>query len=891
MSIWHRFSGGLRALLHRRQTERDMDEELRAFLDAAAERRMRRGMPEAEARRAARVEMGSMEAVKDEIRAAGWESAVEALWTDLRYSVRVLAKASVFTSVVVLTLALGIGANTAIFSLIDSLLLKTLPVERPEELVQISDAVFTNPLWEQIRDRQDVFSGVFAWGSDRFNLSNGGMVQYAAGLWVSGDFFRTLGLHPAAGRLLAADDDRRGCPALAVLSYGFWQTRYAADVTAIGRTISLDGHPFAITGVAPAGFYGMNVGSKFDVAIPICAAPLLDGPRSRLDSRSWWWLRAVGRVKPGLSMARLKARLSALSPEIYGAAVPPNWDALSQANFRKRVLNRPVPADKGLSDLRADYDQPLRILMAVVGLVLLIACANIASLLMARSAARSKEMALRQALGASRWRLVRQLITECILLSFAGAGWGLLLARWGDSLLLLFLSTLGRQVFVDLSPDWRVWSFTAATATLTALLFGAAPAFRGASASLTSAIKAGHAAEGGPRRRFRLWIVASQVALSMLLLVTAGLLLRSFRNLATRDAGFDASHVLLVNVNLLTARIPDTEYAEAYGRIGNGLRALPGVVSASRSMLTPLSNTEWNTSIRSDTPHSPAGDGELAYFNFVDPYYFETLHTPLLAGRNFTAADTANAPGVAVINQTLAARFFPGVSPVGHTYRAEGEARKLDPPVEVVGVVKDAKYRSMREETLPTVFRPVAQIPEDESDSFEVRTGVASAAMIRAIQKTIASVNPAIPVEIHTLSAQVDDSMTRERLLAALSTFFGGLALLLAMIGLYGTLSYLVTQRRSEFGIRVALGATSRSIRGLVMRDVVLLLAGGIAAGAGLSAAATRLLGTMLFGVAARDPLTMTLGGVLMAAVSISAGLLAARRATKVDPMVALREE
>jgi predicted permease len=891
MSIRNKFFGGLRALVHKREAEQDMDDELRAFLDASAERKMRSGMTEAEARRAARVEMGSMESVKEEIRGAGWETAVEALWTDLRYSVRVLAKAPVFTAVVVLTLALGIGANTAIFSLIDSLLLKTLPVEKPEELVQISDAVFTNPLWEQIRGRQDVFSGVFAWGSDRFNLSNGGMVQYAAGFWVSGDFFRTLGLHPAAGRLLSADDDRRGCPALAVLSHGFWQTRYGESGTAIGRTIALDGHPFEIVGVAPAGFYGMNVGSKFDVAIPICTAPILDGTRSRLDKRSWWWLRIVGRMKPGLSMARVRARLAVLSPEIYGAVVPPNWDAASQDNFRKRVLNQPVPAATGLSDLRDQYDQPLRILMAVVGLVLLIACANIASLLMARAAARGKEIAMRQALGASRWRLMRQLIAECVLLSFAGAVLGLVLARWGDSLLLLYLSTLSRQVFFDFSPDWRVLTFTAATAILTGLLFGVAPAFRGTRASLTSAMKASHAAAGGPRSRFRLWIVASQVALSLVLLVTAGLLLRSFRNLAAADMGFDTDRVLLVNVNLLTAKIPSSEYTSVYERIGSALRALPGVVSASRSMLTPLSDTEWNTGIRSDTPHALVGEDNLAYFNFVDPRYFETLRTPLLAGRSFSEADTADSPGVAVINQTLARRFFPGVNPVGHTYRAEGEARKLEPPVEVVGVVKDAKYRSMREETLPTVFRPVCQFPEDEGDSFAVRTGIPPVGMIPAIQKAVAQVNSAIPLEIHTLAAQVDDSMTRERVLAALSAFFGGLALLLATIGLYGTLSYLVTQRRTEFGIRMALGATSQSILKLVMRDVATLLIGGIAAGIGVSLLTTRLLGAMLFGIGARDPATMAIGGVLMAAVSLAAGLLAARRATKVDPMVALRQE
>jgi predicted permease len=850
---------------------------------------MQSGMSAAEAHRAALVEMGSMESVKEEIRGAGWETAVEALWTDVRYSARVLAKAPAFTTVVVLTLALGIGANTAIFSLIDSLLLKSLPVHNPQELVQVTEYPLTNPIWEQIRDRQDVFSGAFAWGSEQFNLSKGGMVQNADGFWVSGDLFPTLGLRPAAGRLFSVDDDRRGCAALAVLSYGFWQSHYGGTGAAIGSTISLEGHPFQVIGAAPAAFFGMTVGSKFDIAIPLCAAQIFDGTRSRLDNRHSWWLHAMGRVKPGIGMAKLKSRLAALSPGIYGAVVPADWDAASQDNFRKRVLE-PVPAPAGLSDLRKDYQEPLRILMAVVGLVLLIACANIASLLMARAAARGKEMAMRQALGASRLRLMRQLIAECVLLSFAGAALGLLLARWGDALLMSYLSSVRREVFLDFTLDGRVLAFTAITATLTAPLFGMAPAFRGTRASLTSAIKASHAAAGGPRMRFRLWIVASQVALSLVLLVTAGLLLRSFRNLATTDIGFDPDRVLLVNANLFTAQIPESNYAATYARIGAELRALPGVISAARSQMTPLGESQWNTVIQSDTPHPLVGDDNTAWFNFVDPAYFGTLRTPLLAGRNFNSADSAHSSPVAVINQSLARQFFPGVNPVGHTLRPEGGARKLDPPVEVVGVAKDAKYESVQEKTYPTVFRPVSQVAAREAENFELRIALPQAAVRKAVQHAVAAVNPAIPLEIHTLAAQVDDSMTRERVLAALSAFFGGLALLLAMIGLYGTLSYLVTQRRVEFGIRMALGATSRSILGLVMRHVLLLLLVGIAVGIALSLATTRLLAAMLFGIEARDPVTLAIGGGLMAAVSLAAGFLAARRATKVDPMVALRE-
>ena len=692
MSVWTNFAGGLRALFRKRHSELEMDDELRGYLEAAAEQKIRSGMSAAEAWRAARVEMGSLESVKDEIRSAGWEAAVEAFWRDVRYSVRVLAKAPVFAAVVVLTLALGIGANTAIFSFIDAILLRSLPVHQPEELVEVSHTSFTNPLWEQVRDRQDVLSGVFAWSVDRFNLSKAGMVRYTDGIWVSGDFFRTLGLTPAAGRLFSAEDDRRGCAARAVLSYSFWQDHYGGASAAIGTPISLNGHPFEVTGVAPAGFFGMDIGSKFDVAIPICAATVFDGPQSRLGRRSWWWLRIVGRPTPGTGMARLKARLAVLSPAIYGAAVPQNWDSESQKNFLRRVLD-PVPAATGLSGLRQQYEQPLRVLMAIVGLVLLIACANIASLLMARAASRGREMAMRQALGASRFRLIRQLITECVLLSFGGAGLGLLFARWGNAFLLHYLSTVHNTVFLDFSLDKGVLAFTGTIAMITGLLCGVAPAFRGTRGSLTAAIKETHAGERGVRGQFRLWIVASQVGLSLVVLVTAGLLLRSFWNLASLDIGFDRNHVLLVNVNLTktNATVPKAEYVATYDQIESSLRALPNVVSAARSMMTPLSNTEWNTLVHSDVPQSLVGDEALAYFNFVSPTYFETLRSPLLAGRNFDRSDTGTSPPVAVINQAMARRFFPGLDPVGHTFRVEGEARKLEPPVEVVGVVKDAK--------------------------------------------------------------------------------------------------------------------------------------------------------------------------------------------------------
>ncbi len=882
MSWWTQWSGGVRALLDRRRAEADMDEELRSYLDESIERKLRSGMSPEEAQRAARVELGSVTSVKEAIREAGWEAAVESLWGDVRYSLRVLRKAPVFTTVVVVTLALGIGANTAIFSLIDSILLRSLPVQHPEELVEVSHATFTNPLWEQVRDRQDVFSGVFAWGTDRFNLSRGGMVDFADGLWVSGDLFRTLGLQPAAGRLLSVEDDRRGCAPRAVLSHRFWQSRFGGSPEAIGSSVSVNNHSFEIIGVTPAGFFGLNVGSKFDIAIPVCAADLLDPLRPPLDQRSTWWLNLAGRPKPGLGAAQLKARLEGLSPSVYGSVVPTNYDSASQERFRKRIL-RPEPFSQGRSGLRKVYEEPLHVLLGVVGLVLLIACANIAGLMLARAAARSQEMAMRQALGASRLRLMRQLLIESVLLAMLGALLGVCFARWGNTVLVRYLSTWRTHAFLDLSLDGRVIAFTSAIAVLTGLAFGVAPALRATRVSL--------ARHSPSRGRLRLAIVAAQVALSLVLLVTAGLLLRSFRNLETLDTGFDRKQVLLVNVGLGPTHLPRAQFKAIYYRVEEALRAQPGVVSAAQSNMTPLSGSEWNTYAESDVPNHPTGEDSLTWFNFVSPAYFATLRTPLLAGRGFTSGDTETSTPVAIINQTMARRFFPGVNPVGRTFRVAGDALQLGPPVTVIGIVKDAKYNKIREEIYPTVFGPVSQSPAGAYQSFEIRTALPQAAMEHAIQRAVTAINSAATVEVHSLAVQADASMTAERMLATLAAFFGALALLLAMIGLYGTLSYLVAQRHMEFGIRMALGAQARAILGLVLRDLALLLAAGMASGACLAAGATRLLGSLLFGLQARDVPTFVLAAALLAGVSGAAGMLAARRATKVDPMAALRHD
>jgi len=813
---------------------------------------------------------------------------LDAIIQDVRHAIRALRSSPGFAAVAVLSLALGIGANTAIFSLIDSLILKALPVSHPEQLLQVimaGDEYFSNPIWEQLRDRQDVFSGIFAYGmaGGRFNLAAGGEARYAHGNVASGQFFDTLGLHAIVGRTFTIADDRRGCPGTAVLSYGFWRREYGSRADVVGKSISLDNHPFAILGVLGPGFTGVDVGSDRDLYVPVCAEEIIRGETSELGP-----FRVIGRPKPGISPSQVQARLRTLAPQVFEATVPPrSWKPDNRESYRKRTFDTRMAAN-GLSFIRKEYRQALLVLMAIVGVVLLIACANVANLLLARGTARQREIAIRIALGSGRGRLVRQLLTESLVLSLTGAVLGILFAQWSTRLLVGFLSSGWNRAYLDLSMDSRMLAFTAGVAILTGLLFGLAPAWRATRVDPQSATKANARGviEGG---KFGLGkaLVVVQVALSLVLVAGAGLMLSTLFRLETLDPGFARENVLLAGVDLRNGHYPPARRGAVFEEMLEHLRALPGVSSASASDVTPIDNSIDAGYLQIEGYTSKGSEDTLVYFNQVSDRFFETLGTDLVMGRDFDAHDTPGSPKVAIVNQSMAKKFFAGQNPLGRRYRSEAGW------VEIVGVVKDAKYVTLREDIHPTAYVAASQDANpDESKTFELRvaTGAPTAA-ISAVKSSIAEVNRDVSLQFKTLALQVDESLARERLLATLSGFFGGLALALAMIGLYGAMSYNVTRRRNEIGIRMALGAEQSRVLRMVLREVAILIGIGLAIGLGAAIGTTRFIASFLFGMKANDPWTLSLAAGALALVAALAGFLPARRASRLDPMSALREE
>jgi putative ABC transport system permease protein len=891
MSWWSR-------LLRGGRLETRLDAELRDHLERQVADYVRDGLSEAEARRRANLTFGGLEQVKEECRDVRGTRWVEDLAGDLRYGARVLRQAPAFTLVAVCSLGLGIGANSAMFSLVDNLLLKSLPVHEPERLVLLDEGSWTNPIWEQIREREtQLFEGATAWSNVRFDLSRGGQTEFVAGLWVSGRFFEVLGVPAILGRTFTALDDRRDGGAsgpVAVISHTFWRRHFGGAPDVIGRSITLDRVAFTIVGVTRPGFFGPDLGRSFDVAVPLGTQAIVRGAESWLDKRSTWVLEIMARLKPGQTAETATSALRAIQPRIREATIPPNWSAKMLDGYLRDGLTL-VPAAAGPTSLRTRYERPLLVIMAVVALVLLIACANIANLLLARAAGRQHEFSMRLALGASRLRLARQLLVESLLLACLGALAGLAFAQWSTQLIVRQLSTPRETITLDTAPDWRALAFTAAVAIGTALLFGIAPAFRAGRASAVEALKEQSRTMTGGGRVLGSPLVVLQVALSLVLVVAAGLFVGTFTTLATRDLGFDPARILVVSVDTSRSTVAAPARAALYDRILQAVAAVPGVANAGISEITPVSGAGWNGPL--DLPElSHLSERErLTSFNAVTPGWFATYGTAIRAGRDFDARDRAAAPAVAIVNEAFARKFMTNSNPVGRTIRRRIELRDTaGQPVEIVGLVEDAAYRSVRDPVPPIMYVPVAQEYSRRAPSsanFSVRAAGGPPALLAAsIAQAVGQVDGDVSVTFRTLGAYVDGALVRERLLAILSGFFGALALLLAGIGLYGMTSYAVGRRRAEIGIRMALGAGARRVVWLVLGRVAVLVGLGVALGAALSLWASRFIGTLLYGVEARDPMTFVGAALTLGAVGALAAWLPARRAARIDPARVLRE-
>jgi putative ABC transport system permease protein len=741
-----------------------------------------------------------------------------------------------------------------------------------------------------------LFDRAFAWGEKRFDLASGGVAEFVDGIWTTAGIFDTLGVLPVLGRAFTDADDRPGGGQdgpVAVISHAFWQRRFGGAADTIGRRLTLERTAFTIVGIMPPDFFGPDVGRRVDIVVPVGMVTVLREDRN-FDQRDWWWLSIMMRLRNGQSAEQATAALRALQPQIRNATLPLDWPANDRERYLKDGLTL-VPAATGNSALRTRYQRPLLTIQIVVTLVLLIACANIANLLLARATARRHEWSVRLALGASRWRLVRLMMTESLVLSIIGAGLGFLVARWGSPLLVRQLSTQTNTVFLDLSIDWRVLVFTSGITIVTALLFGTAPAFRAAGVAPMEAIKDQGRGAGGNTGKMSVasTLIVVQVALSVLLVVAAALFMRTFEKLARLDLGFDPTRVLVVTMNAERASIEPARRVAVFEGARQAVQALPGVESAALSYVTPVSGNMWGNRLEVSGSVALTETERSARRNQVSPEFFKAYGQRLVAGRNFSDGDRDGAPLVAIVNEAFARTFLNGANPIGHTLR-RFPVRADEPSLEIVGVAGDAVYRRLREPIPPTVYSPVMQsspgLPSSEY-SLNVRAAAASLPFLtRGIADAIGGVNKDLALTFRPLSDQVSASIAQERIVAMLSGFFGGLALLLAGLGLYGVTSYAVSRRRAEIGIRMALGAAPESVIRLVLGRVSVLVGIGIVVGAGLSLWAAQFVSTLLYGLEPRDPATLVASAAVLAAVGAVAGWLPARRASRIDPAEVLRD-
>jgi predicted permease len=908
----------MRALARRSRAERELDEELNFHLEMEARKNRLAGMSEAEARRAARVEFGGVEQAKEECRDARGVAFLQNLARDLRYGWRVLLKTPLFTTVAILSLAIGIGANTAIFSLVDTVLLRLLPARSPEQLVilrwsanhepdeldyyansnrrdgqgRFQQNVFSWDVFAEVRGHSRTLSDAFGFSHvGRLNVMANGEPRVAGGLLVTGNYFSGLGVNTVLGRPIMADGDTvDGVPA-AVVSYHFWERAFGLDPAVIGKTIYVNRQPFVVVGVTPREFFGVSAGGfvatpEVDVTLPIRFRDRFSwGSRTPIPffAPDRFWIQMMGRVKPASDERAVRAELTAmLTGNMPEAAL---GDPLTGT-----VRIELAPGSQGLDYLRTRYRQPLLILMTVVGLTLLMACANLAGLLMARATTRRKEIALRLALGAGRRRLVRQLLVEGALLSLGGTAAGLLLAFWGVDALLAMVSSGPVAISLQVRPDARILGFTAAISLLTTLLFGLAPALRATRLNLAYAMKEDTPLERGNRRFGPVkTLVAAQIAVALLLLAGATLFVRSLANLRAIPLGFDPKNVVLFGLAPGRSGYDEVHGNQLYERVLKRLNRMPRVIGASLSAYTPISDFGDSGEIRVEGGGSRKAAGTT--INYIGPDFFDVLRIPLVLGRAVDQRDMGGAAKVAVINETCARRYFGAGSPIGKRFRWDD---KPDWEIQVVGLVKDAKYQRLRGNSPPTVYIPYTQNPRYwlQQANFEVRFAGDPAAAVAAIRAAVREVDRTLPlVDVKTMEGQIDEALAQERLFASLVTLFGAITLALACVGLYGLVAWSVASRTREIGVRMALGAGRFGVLRMILSQVAVTTAAGLAVGVPATLALTRIVESQLYGIEAQNPFAILAAAAGVTAVALLAAFFPARRAMRIDPVRALRYE
>lgn len=905
MSALHRIAAGLAALFRPRQAEQDLDDELREFLEMAIEDKMRAGMSRESATRAARMELGSAAAVKDHVRDVGWENVVETTWQDVRYGVRTLRRSPGFAVAAVLSLALGIGATTAIFSLINTLMLRPLPVSHPEQLVEVLSRYPGEPRlssfawrhYEHYRDHSQSFSDLLAVSRARFEVAGDGFESETIDVeFVSGNFFSALGVRSPLGRVIDEQDDRTNpaTAASAVVSWPYWVNRLNADPDIVGKVLIINGAPATIVGVAPREFFGLQVGLRPAVWLTAAMEPAVQQPSRLMDGSLG--VGMLGRLRPGVTIEQALAEMRVLD----------RYRIEDFANTRSAAFARDFtielePAAAGFAALRDRFATSLLVLMVLVALLLLLACTNVASLLLARAAARQHEMALRVSLGAGRIRLLRQVLAESLLLSTAGGVLGVVLASAGAGTLVRIVLS-GREflrspqrIEIQTQPDGQMLMFTTAVVVLTALLFGAAPAWHALTSAPVSSLRtSGAAGETRKRRLFGRSLVVAQVALSVLLLSAATMFAQHLSNLRNQELGFQRASLLLVTTDSTTGGSANDQLFASYRNLLGRLEDIPGVRAATLSGITPISGAGASRFIEVEGFDEAPETRRYVPLNWVGPRYFETFGTPLLAGRDFTFADRVG-PLVAIVNQAMARHYFADQNPIGGRLRLVGPSNSgitaaPDQLYEIVGVVADAKYLDLREPPPRTIYFNAFQEPRSFR-RFALRTAgnpVAVAADVRRIVQE--ELNGATVADMTTMDALVETWIVQERVVALLSSFFGGLSALLAALGLFGLLAYTVTRRTNEIGIRMALGATKSNIARLVLRGALGLVCTGLVLGVPLAFVSRRLASQVVADLSVDGVWPLVVAPVVMLTVALVAAYLPARRAASIEPVEALRQ-